>query len=248
MKPLFSLMMICYNNVQFIKMSIDSVKTQTYENWELIIVDDRSSDGTYELAQKLSENEPRIKVFQNEKNLMTPKNRAEASKHMTGEFIGHVDADDALYPHALEYFVKAFDDNPDVALMYSDTSGIDSKSKIFCYTVNKDAEPNLAFFGWKHFGAFRMSAFKETEGYNTKLTGGCEDGDLFMQIVDKHKFMRVPHVLYYHRSHETNTSTKNYKCESCPDRPICNYVKVWSKHANFDYLTFKPLEKTEEKT
>jgi glycosyltransferase involved in cell wall biosynthesis len=79
MKPLFSLMMICYNNVQFIKMSIDSVKTQTYENWELIIVDDRSSDGTYELAQKLAEGEPRIKVFQNAKNLMTPKNRAEAS-------------------------------------------------------------------------------------------------------------------------------------------------------------------------
>jgi glycosyltransferase involved in cell wall biosynthesis len=107
MKPLFSLMMICYNNVQFIKMSIDSVKTQTYDNWELIIVDDRSSDGTYELAQKLAEGEPRIKVFQNAKNLMTPKNRAEASKHMTGDFMGHVDADDALYPHALDYFVKA---------------------------------------------------------------------------------------------------------------------------------------------
>jgi glycosyltransferase involved in cell wall biosynthesis len=244
MKPLFSLMMICYNNVQFIKTSIDSVKAQTYENWELIINDDCSTDGTYELAQKLAENEPRIKVYRNETNLMTPRNRAAASKYLSGEFIGHIDADDALYSHAVEYFVKAFEKNPEVALMYSDTAGIDSKGKITCYNLHTDADTNLAFFGWRHFGAFRMSVFKETEGYNEKLTGGCEDGDLFMQIVDTRKFMRVPHVLYYHRSHETNTSPKNHKCDSCPDRPICNYIKVWCKHAKFDYLTFKPLEQT----
>jgi len=55
MKPLLSVMMISYNSVQYIKAAIDSVKAQTYDNWELVINDDCSSDGTYELAQKLRE-------------------------------------------------------------------------------------------------------------------------------------------------------------------------------------------------
>jgi len=130
MKPLFSVMMICYNNVQFIKAAIDSVKTQTYENWELVINDDCSTDGTYELALKLSETDTRIRVYQNETNLMTPRNRAAASKHLKGEFVGHLDSDDMLYPHAIEYAVKALNDNPEVALIYSDTAGINSKGKI----------------------------------------------------------------------------------------------------------------------
>jgi hypothetical protein len=147
-----------------------------------------------------------------------------------------------LYPHAIEYAVKALNDNPDVALVYSDTAGINSKGKLTGYNMHTDADSNLAYFGWRPFGVYRMSVFKQTEGYNTKLTGGCEDGDLFMQITDKHKFMRVPHVLYYHRSHETNTSPKNHSCGSCPDRPVCNYIRIWSKHAKFDHITFKPLE------
>jgi glycosyltransferase involved in cell wall biosynthesis len=244
MKPLVSIMMICYNNVQFIKAAIDSVKTQTYDNWELVVNDDCSTDGTYELAQKLSETDERIRVYQNEKNLMTPRNRAAASKHLKGELVGHLDADDMLYPHAIEYAVKALSDNPDIALVYSDTAGINSKGKITCYNLHTDADTNLAHFGWRPFGVYRMSVFKQTDGYNTKLTGGCEDGDLFMQITDKHKFMRVPHVLYYHRSHETNTSPKNHSCGTCPDRPVCNYIRIWSKHAKFDHITFKPLETT----
>ena len=248
MKPMLSVMMISYNSVQYIKAAIDSVKAQTYENWELVINDDCSTDGTYELAQKLAERDSRIKVYQNETNLMTPRNRAAASKHLTGDYIGHLDADDMLYPHAIEYAVKALNDNPDIALVYSDTAGINAKGKITGYNLHTDADSNLAYFGWRPFGVFRMSVFKQTQGYNTKLTGGCEDGDLFMQIVEGRKFMRVPHVLYYHRSHETNTSPKNHSCGTCPDRPICNYIKVWSKHANFDYLTFTPLAKPEEKT
>lgn len=63
--PLISVMMIAYNNVQFIKAAIESVQAQTYPNWELVINDDCSTDGTYELAQKLAEKDERIRVFQN---------------------------------------------------------------------------------------------------------------------------------------------------------------------------------------
>ena len=239
--PLFSVMMICYNNVQFIKAAIDSVKAQTYQNWELIVNDDCSTDGTWELAQMLAKTDSRIKVSQNTKNLMTPNNRAMASKLVTGELVGHLDSDDMLYPHAIEYMVEAMRKNPDIALMYSDKSGINEQGKITAYDLMTDYQPNLAYFGWRPFGVYRKEIFDTTQGYNTQLTRGCEDGDLFMQIVDKHKFMRVPHVLYYHRSHANNTSPKNHSCKTCPDKPICNYIKVWSKHAKVDPTTLLPL-------
>jgi len=241
-EPLFSVMMICYNNVQFIKAAIDSVKNQTYKNWELIINDDCSTDGTWELAQALAKSDGRIKVTQNAKNLMTPKNRAAASMLISGELIGHLDSDDMLYPYAIEYMVNAMNKHPDIALMYSDKSGINAEGKITAYDLMTDYQPNLAYFGWRPFGVYRKSIFDTTKGYNTELTGGCEDGDLFMQIAEKHKFMRVPYVLYYHRSHSTNTSPKNHSCKTCPDRPVCNYIRVWSKHAKVDHLTMLPLE------
>ena len=241
-KPLVSIMMIAYNNVQFLKAAVDSVINQTYENWELIINDDRSTDGTYELAQMLAEKDNRIKVYQNEKNLKTPGNRAAAMRYINGDYVGHLDSDDMLYENAIEYQVNYLESHPDIALVYSDTSGINSKGEITTYNMHKNYDSNLAWFGWRPFGVYRKSVYDQIEGYNTKLTEGCEDGDLFMQIADKHLFARNPFVLYYHRSHDNNTSPKNHSCNTCPDRPVCNYIRIWCKHTNMDHLTMKPIK------
>lgn len=242
--PLMSVMMISYNSVQFLKAAVDSVMAQTYPYWELVINDDCSTDGTYELAQKLSEKDERIKVYQNERNLKTPGNRAAAMSHISGDFVAHLDADDMLYPHALASQLQFLIKNQDVALVYSDYSEIGVDGNVTAYTATKDYEPNLAWFGWRPFGVYRMAVYREIDGYNNKLTQGCEDGDLFMQIAEKHKFARNPNVLYYHRSHSTNTSPKNYQCDTCPDRPVCNYIRIWTKHANYDINTMKPIEET----
>lgn len=238
--PLVSLMMIAYNNVAFIKAAIESVRKQTYPHWELIINDDQSSDGTWELAQALAKNDPRIKVFQNHINLKTPGNRAAAAKHMKGDFVGHIDADDMLYPYSVEHMLAVFKAKPNVALAYSDMADINARGQVTGYRANPDATSNLAQHGWRHFGMYRMDAYRRVTGYNDKLTQGCEDGDLFLQIADEHLFTRVPEVLYAYRSHTDNHSSKNYKCKECPDRPVCNYVRIWSRYANYDPITFKP--------
>jgi glycosyltransferase involved in cell wall biosynthesis len=241
-KPLFSILMISYNHVQFIKAAIESVKNQTYKNWELIINDDCSTDGTFELATALSKKDKRIRVYRNKTNLTTPKNRAEAAKYVRGELVSHLDSDDMLYPHSIEYMVNALNSHPDVALMYSDRCIIDVKNNVLSYHKEPDYQTNLAYFGWKHFGVYRKSIYDTTKGYNTQITSACEDGDLFMQIAENHKFMRVPHVLYYHRATNSNQSSKNNHCSTCPDRPVCNYIKIWSKHAKYDPITFTPLK------
>lgn len=70
-----SIIMLAYNNVRFLKTAIDSIKAQTYQNWELLISDDCSSDGTWELSSTLSNYDQRIKVYQNEQNIGVVRNR-----------------------------------------------------------------------------------------------------------------------------------------------------------------------------
>jgi glycosyltransferase involved in cell wall biosynthesis len=239
-------MMTAYNNVRYLKAAIDSVKAQVYENWELIVQDDCSTDGTYELAWAMAQQEPRIKVFKNAKNLGTAGARAQAVLNCTGDYIGHIDSDDMLFPFTLSVVTKYFEKHPDVALVYSDMADMDVEGNIFGYRASKNYGENLGNYGWTHFGAYRRTAYEQIKGYNPDIPC-CEDGDLFMQIADKLKFGRIPMVLYMYRNHTTNTSAKNNKCESCPARTTtCNFSRIWAKHVGYDLETWKPLEKKEE--
>jgi len=241
-KPLVSIIMISYNNVQYLKAAIDSVLNQTYENWELIISDDKSTDGAWELAQKLSEKDSRIKLYRNEVNLGIVKNRKIAFTKTKGDFIGHLDCDDMLYPYSIQTMLNYFDENPNAMLAQSDCAFMDNKSKVSNYSAHKDPEKNLVHFGWRHFGMYRREVMDSIDGYNDKISNACEDGDLFMQIAEKFEFIRVPEVLYKHRAHEFNQSTKNETCKDCSSREVCNYIRVWAKHANLDHITMQPLE------
>ena len=85
-RPLVSLLMAAYNNAGFIKAAIDSVKAQTYTNWELLIQDDGSTDGSYELACVLAEGDPRIKVVTHGKNIGYNLTMCAGAARATGEF------------------------------------------------------------------------------------------------------------------------------------------------------------------
>jgi glycosyltransferase involved in cell wall biosynthesis len=238
----FSLMMPAYNYVKYLKQAVDSVRSQTYKNWELVIQDDCSTDGTYELAWALSKQDKRIRVYRNGQNLGVPGTRANAAKHITGDLVGHIDSDDTLYPYALQTMIDCFEANPDVMLAYSDMADMDETGNVFGYRANRNPGDNLAFYGWMSFGAYRKSAYDAVKGYNRHIPS-CEDGDLFMQIVDKYKFARVPVVLYARRNHGNNTSLKNQKCSTCPARTTtCNFAPIWAKHAVYDLITWTKIE------
>ena len=241
--PLFSLIMITYNKVQFLKAAIESVLAQTYENWELIISDDASTDGTWELAVALSADEPRIKLRRNPTNIYIPLNRAAAAEMCTGEYIGHIDGDDVLYYNAVELAVYYFHKYPDVALVFSDTSWLSAKGEIYGYHKNPDYCEDLSKHGWKHFGAFKREKFLEVGGYNTEITKPCEDGNLFMKLAEKYKFFRMPYVLYSQRHHGENQSSQVNKCNVCDDRMKCDYIRVWAKWVETDdrYIDVKTM-------
>lgn len=249
--PLVSLLMAAYNNAGYIKVAIDSVRCQSYSNWELIIVDDGSTDGTYELAVAMALRDTRIKVFRNEVNRGYNFTITEAQLRASGELLAHFDSDDLLERWALDEMVNAFRFRESVKLIYSDFAQIGVHGEHQSYSASLNFDPHkLHQHGWRHFGMYRASVLDSISGYNEKLfdVPGCSDGDLFMQIAEvfPYEIMRLPKVLYLYRNHSGNITKSMQKCDTCTHRQVCNYMRVWAKSANYDPITFTPLEKTEE--
>ena len=95
-----------YNSEKYIAKTIESVQRQTYTNWEMIIVDDCSTDSTCEIVRKLSQNDERIKLFRQAKNTGAGAARTRAMQESTGRFIAYLDADDIWKPRKLEKQVQ----------------------------------------------------------------------------------------------------------------------------------------------
>jgi glycosyltransferase involved in cell wall biosynthesis len=99
---LASILMTSYNRQQFLAEAIESVLASTYQNWELIIVDDCSKDNTVAIARTYALNDSRIKVFKNEINLGDYSNRNKFISFAKVEYIMFCDSDDKLFPNSID--------------------------------------------------------------------------------------------------------------------------------------------------
>lgn len=110
MSVLVSIIMPSYNTDKFIEDTINSVLNQTYQNWELIIVDDCSTDNTNEVVSKFL-SDKRIKYLKNEKNSGAAVSRNKALREAKGKWIAFLDSDDLWMPNKLEKQIKFMEDN-----------------------------------------------------------------------------------------------------------------------------------------
>lgn len=101
-RPLVSIIMPLYNAESFLNESVGSILSQTYDNWELIVIEDCSSDGSLSLARDFEKQDGRITVYRNERNLGAAKSRNEGLKFVSGDYVAFIDADDAWFPEKLE--------------------------------------------------------------------------------------------------------------------------------------------------
>lgn len=125
-KDLVSVIMPSWNTAQYIQESINSVLNQTYPNWELIIVDDCSSDETDSVVLNISDD--RIKYFKNEKNSGAALTRNRALREARGEWVAFLDSDDIWHPEKLEKQVQFMEKNGYV-FSYHNFEKIDEYSK-----------------------------------------------------------------------------------------------------------------------
>lgn len=117
--PKVSVITTCYNRQAFIGECILSVLQSQYENFEYIIVDDCSTDRSWEIISEFALQDSRIRAIQNQINLGDYPNRNRALTYATGEYVKFVDSDDLMYPYALHVFVHHMEAHPDAGLCLS---------------------------------------------------------------------------------------------------------------------------------
>ena len=115
-QPYISVLMTAFNREKFIAEAIESVLASGYENFELIIVDDASSDNTLSIAMTYEKQDKRVKVYTNERNLSQFPNRNKAASLAKGKYIKYVDSDDTIYPWSLGYCVQMMEKYPDAGM------------------------------------------------------------------------------------------------------------------------------------
>ena len=135
-KPVVSGIIIFLNAERFIEEAIESVVAQTYENWELVLVDDGSSDGSTAIALRYAQQNPeKIHYCEHERHQNRGKSASRnlGFRNAKGEYIAFLDADDVWLPHKLEQQVPILVANPEVGLTYGRTQ--------YWYSWRKDAKP-----------------------------------------------------------------------------------------------------------
>ena len=213
----FSVLIAHYNNAPFFKQCYESLKKQTYQNFEIILVDDCSTDNSLDEIEYFTKGDTRVKIFKNTENKGVGFTKKRCVEEATGEICGFVDPDDALTPDALERSIAEYHDKNTIAT-YSQFYVCDEKlniKKIFPNTRKIKNNNKLFFnihFEVAHFFSFKKATYLETEGINAELTSAV-DQDLYLKLYEKGNFFFIAKPLYLYRIHEKGVSQEKSKKE-----------------------------------
>ena len=212
--PLISVLLCMYNDEKFIQNSVNSIISQTYKNWEMIIIDDGSQDNTYNIVKQIKD--PRIKIYR-QKNKGLTRSLNIAANHAKGEFLARQDADDISLPNRFERQIELFQVNPDYYIVGSDLAFINEDGDIVetrtsarnklqaIQTLSRLSAP----FGHGSL-MLRKIAFDQINGYDESYPVS-QDFDLLLRISQLDGEMgSVPEILYQWRVHPESVTSKKW--------------------------------------
>lgn len=207
--PLISFIIPTYNvSEKLLTECIDSILNQSYDNFEICIADDCSTNKeTIECLKKYSKNK-KIKVTFREKNGMISQASNTAIKSAKGEFIVLVDNDDLIAKDALYYFVEQLNINKKLDFIYSDEDKLDFNGRRCEPHFKPDYSPDtlMAVNYICHLTMIRKSLVEEVGGFRSKYDGS-QDWDLFLRVLEKtNNIYHVNKILYHWRMSATSTA------------------------------------------
>jgi glycosyltransferase involved in cell wall biosynthesis len=200
--PIISVIIPVYNSEKTIKSTVDSVLNQTFKNFELIVINDGSTDSTLEIISQI--NDHRLKVFSFE-NAGGNVSRNRGIKQAIGEFVSFLDADDIWTPDKLASQFKALQGNADAKVAYSWTDYIDENGKFLVsgnhINVNGDVYERLLVSNFLENGSNPLiyrEALVELGGFDESLKA-AQDWDMWLRLAAKYSFTCVPAVQILYR-------------------------------------------------
>jgi glycosyltransferase involved in cell wall biosynthesis len=203
-----TVIMPAYNSGLYIKEAIDSILNQSFFDFELLIIDDGSTDNTVKIIKSYTDK--RIRLVQNEKNFGITKTRNRGLKENKSDYLAFLDSDDMALPHRLEKQLNFLEKNTDFGMVGSYVKTIDSAGKLTGVAWKNNLPPEkissiLLFRNYFTQSAImiRKEAIPE-EGYGPFEP--TEDFDLWIKISQKWKVWNLPDYLVKYRIHEKGAS------------------------------------------
>lgn len=200
--PLFSVLIANYNNGSYLKEAVDSVKEQTYSNWEIVIVDDGSTDNSRDVYKQL-ENDSRIHIYYNEGNKGCAYTKHQLMLHAKGDYCGYLDPDDVILPKAIEVTMKVLMASLETVLTFSRHYICDE-----WLNVRQESRPlmlkeNESYFEHHDyqaevFAGFRKDAYFRSGGLDVTNKAGV-DADLYFRLEEQGKIAIIDEFTYKYR-------------------------------------------------
>lgn len=216
-QPLISVVMPAYNAGKFLVESLQSIQNQTYQNWELIIVDDASTDNTWSTLKAFSAQDTRIRIFKNKVNSGVSVTANRALSYAKGEFIARMDADDISMPSRFEKQIEYLLKNKNIVAVGTQCDLINSEGVI----IGKKNFP-CDFASIKKLIFERIPMQQPSIMVNKNLLpkdfvwydknfGAAEEIELMFKFFQLGEIRNLPEKLLQYRLHGNNTSLKNVK-------------------------------------
>ena len=221
--PLVSVYITNHNYEKYLERSILSVLNQTYKNYEIIIIDDGSTDNSRKKIEKFSNNKKIKIIYQKNKGLVISNNIA--IKTAQGKYITRLDADDWLHPNFLQIMVETAEKNKNCAMIFCDYFIVNQKGQVidqfYRHEIKKMKLKNQPAHG--ACSLLNLKIIKEIGGYDEQFN--CQDGvDLWFSLIKKYKIKNVNLPLFYYRQHEKSLTQNKIKILNTRN-------KILKKHA-----------------
>lgn len=245
--PLVSVLMTSYNRAKYIAVAIESVLNSSLTDFELIIVDDGSKDDTVAIAKEFSQNDPRVKVFVNEKNLGDYPNRNKAASYARGKYLKYVDSDDYIYPWTLEIMSGLMEQNPDAG--WGLCSMEPNTKKPFPIILSPKEAYEYHYQGPGLFRRAPLSAiirrkeFNEVGGFHPIRMAG--DFDMWQRLAQHYHVVLMPEGMVWYRVHDAQEVNDYHKYINIYEQLKVDYLK--SEHCPLDKEMASMIFKKERK-
>jgi len=206
--PLVTVYITNYNYANYCEKAIESVLSQSFSNYELLIFDDGSTDESRDILQKYSDFDNVSLFFQ--ENIGLNKTNNLAVNKAKGKYIVRLDADDWFTSNLLEIMVADLEGDKSLALVFPDYYEVDEHGNMIRQIRRHDFSNGVSMLDQPAHGActmFRMSALVDVGGYSEDFK--CQDGvDIWLKIIEKYNVKNINSPLFYYRQH-AKSLTKN---------------------------------------
>ncbi len=228
-QPLVSVLLPAYNAAPFVGQAIDSVLTQSYENFELLVFDDGSADNTWEIIANFSD--VRIKKIRNEKNIGLIATLNKGIKLASGTYLARMDADDIAFPQRLEKQVHFMEQHPEVVLCGTAFICFGNGEEAVVRYPTEDAPLRWKMLYQCPFGhptvMMRLATLHTHNLYYAQAYQHCEDFELWTRLAEIGQVANLSEVLLKYRLHEESVSQKFVEIQQEHTKKVL--IRQWAK-------------------